>query len=110
MELSVHPFFEPITGSWSYVVADVVSGTCAIIDPALGVDASDARVDTQIADSILDWVKAHDVVVRWIVDTHLHADRPSAASYLKSHLLCAETCIGGATPHISGYDRYLGRG
>ena len=106
MTVTVHPFFESSSGSFSFVVANPESKTCAVIDAALGVD-DDKQLNTDSADQILDWVEAHDLVVRWVLETHLHADRPSATGYLKSKLLCAQTAIGAHTPDVSGYDKLL---
>ena len=110
MSIVIHPFLEPGSGSYSFVVANPESHTCAIIDAALGICPTGNAINTDSADSMLDWIKAHKFVVRWILETHVHADRPSAASYLKSHLLCAQTAIGALTPNISGYDILLREG
>ena len=110
MNITVHPFFEPTSGSYSFIVANSESSSCAIIDAALGVNTQGDIVNTDTADLMLDWVHANEFVVRWILETHVHADRPSAAGYLKSHLLCAQTAIGADTPDVSGYDRLLHEG
>jgi glyoxylase-like metal-dependent hydrolase (beta-lactamase superfamily II) len=113
MSVIVLPFFESSSGSYSFVVANPESKCCAFIDAALGMaeGAVDGHsLNTHCADLMLDWVAAHDYVVRWILDTHVHADRPSAAGYLKSRLLCAQTAIGADMPGISGYDRLLVEG
>ncbi len=110
MSICVHPFFEPSSGSYSFIVANPESETCAIVDPALGLGDGDEPLNTDCADLMLDWVHAHDYVVRWILETHVHADRPRAAGYLKSHLLCAQTAIGAHTPDVSGYDKLLEEG
>jgi glyoxylase-like metal-dependent hydrolase (beta-lactamase superfamily II) len=114
MSLTIHPFFELSSGSYSFIVANPQAGCCAIIDPALGVShAEEGGVDcvnTDTADLMLDWVNAHGFVVRWILDTHIHADRPSATGYLKSRLLCAQTAIGAKTPDVEGYDQLLAEG
>jgi glyoxylase-like metal-dependent hydrolase (beta-lactamase superfamily II) len=110
MSLTIHPFFEPSSGSYSFIVANPESKCCAIIDAALGVDPVGNVVNTHTADLMLDWLHAHDFVVRWILETHVHADRPSACGYLKSHLLCAKTAIGAGTPNVSGYDQLLSDG
>ena len=110
--MTIHPFFESSSGSYSFIVANVQAQCCAIIDPALGVSSSEdgAEVNTDCADLMLDWVDAHGFVVRWILDTHIHADRPSAAGYLKSKLLCAKTGIGHNMPNVEGYDVMLKEG
>ncbi len=112
MSVTIHPFLEPSSGSYTFVVVSCQSRTCAIIDPALGVADCDGEthLNTDIADSIVDWIKAQHFVVRWILETHVHADRPSAAGYLKSRFLCAKTAIGAKTPNIEGYDVLLTEG
>ena len=110
MSLMVNPFFEASTGSFCYIVANPESRCCAIIDAPLGVVCGDTVVNTHTADAMLDWIHAHEFVARWILETHVHADRPSAAGYLKSHLLCAKTAIGDGVPNLQGYDQLLGDG
>ncbi len=110
MALTIHPFFESTSGSYSFVVANPESGTCAVIDAALGINEGEQGLNTDLAELIVDWVKAHGFVVRWILETHVHADRPSAAGYLKSRFLCAQTAIGANTPDVSGYDVLLSEG
>ena len=106
MRLTVHPFFESSSGSLSFIVACPESELCAVIDPALGVD-DQGNLNTDCADLMLDWIKAQHYTARWILETHVHADRPSAAAYLKQHLLCAQTAIGADSPDVTGYDQLL---
>lgn len=106
MSLCIHPFLEASSGSYGFIVSNPESKTAAIIDAPLGVDEHE-EINTHCADQMVDWITAHGVTVRFLLDTHVHADRPSATAYLKSRLLCAETCIGSGTPDVSGYDRLL---
>ena len=114
MSLVVHPFFEPSSCSYSYIVACPDSRSCVVIDAALGVSAEGGharpQMNTHTADLMLDLVEAHRYRLRYILETHVHADRPSAAAYLKSRALCAQTVIGRDTPHVTGYERYVGEG
>ncbi|MEM7098304.1 MAG: MBL fold metallo-hydrolase [Pseudomonadota bacterium] len=112
MHITIHPFFESTSGSFSFVVANPESKTCAVIDAALGIAEADddMKLNTDCADQILDWIDAHGFVARWILETHVHADRPSASGYLKSKLLCAQTAIGANTPDVKGYDKLFQEG
>ena len=110
MSLTVHPFFEPSSGSYSFIVANPEAKCCAFIDPALGVSEDGETINTDCADLMVDWAEAHSFVVRWILETHVHADRPSASGYLNPRLLCAQTAIGADTPDIAGYDKLLREG
>lgn len=99
-QLLVHPFFDPATHSFSYVLVHPQSRSGAIIDPVLNYDAEGQAVRTTLADSILEFVNANDLVVEWILETHVHADHISAARYLKSHLVCAQTAISARVTQV----------
>ncbi|MGI6854182.1 MBL fold metallo-hydrolase [Mesorhizobium sp. 1B3] len=86
-------FYEKRSGSVQYVVADPATNQCAIIDPVLDFDEKSGSTATRSADAILDFVKANDLTVQWILDTHPHADHFSAARYLKDKT-GAPTAIG----------------
>lgn len=73
------------TGSWSYVVHDPVTRAAMIVDPVLDYDAAAARTRTGSAQRLLDHVRDAGLNVRWIVETHAHADHLSAAGWLRAH-------------------------
>jgi glyoxylase-like metal-dependent hydrolase (beta-lactamase superfamily II) len=50
---------------------------------------------------VIEFVKANDLKVEWILETHAHADHLSAAPYLKQHL-GGQTAIGD---HIGGVQK-----
>ena len=93
MNLVVHPFFDIDTCSYSYVLANPGSGTCAVIDPVLNYDLENGEVSTVQADQILEFVKTNGYIVEWILETHVHADHVSAAPYIKEQL-GGQTAIG----------------
>ena len=78
----VKGFYESRTGSIQYVVSDPITGRSAIIDPVLDFDEKSGATATLSADIILDYVHENGLTVEWILDTHPHADRLSATSYL----------------------------
>lgn len=86
MQPAVTPFHDAATGTWSYVIADPAAAECAIVDPVLDYDAKAARTATTGADRIVAHCRAHGLRVRWILETHAHADHLSAAQYLKAEL------------------------
>lgn len=79
-------FFDEETGSLSYIVVDPESNACAIIDPVLGFDLVSARTDHRLADRMIDTIQRQRLRVDWVLDTHVHADHVSAASYLHGKL------------------------
>ena len=86
MNPQVEPFFDPITGTVSYVVYDAPQGHAAIIDPVLGYDPKAARTDSALAEKIIAFIHQNGLNTAWIIETHAHADHLSAAQYLKSKL------------------------
>lgn len=83
MPIQIQPFFEPVTGTVSYVLADSVSRQAAIIDPVLDYDSAAGRTRTTSADDILAHIRDRRLTVQWILETHAHADHLSAAAYLR---------------------------
>lgn len=79
----IEAFFDPRTSTVSYLVVDPATKQGAIIDPVLDFDAATARISTESADKILASARAQGVKVRWILETHAHADHLSAAHYLR---------------------------
>ena len=90
----VHSFHHADTGTWSYVVADPATTQAAIIDPVLDFDAKSGRTSHKSAQQLLDCVRDNDLQVRWLLETHAHADHLSAAQWLSSKLPDAMTAIG----------------
>jgi glyoxylase-like metal-dependent hydrolase (beta-lactamase superfamily II) len=90
----VHAFHHADTGTWSYVVADPATSQAAIIDPVLDFDAKSGRTGHGFAQQLLDCVKANGLQVRWLLETHAHADHLSAAQWLAAKLPNALVGIG----------------
>lgn len=79
-------FFDPKTGTVTYVISDPATRRSAIIDPVLDYDFKSGRTDTTSADQVLAYLQTHDLGVDWILETHAHADHLSAARYLQGHV------------------------
>ena len=94
MRPTVHPLHHADTGTWSYVVADPATRMAAIIDPVLDFDAKSARIAGTSAQKLLDIVEQQAYDVRWLLETHAHADHLSAAQRLKQRLPAAILAIG----------------
>jgi glyoxylase-like metal-dependent hydrolase (beta-lactamase superfamily II) len=94
MQTQVHPFFDATSNTWSYVVAEPQGRNAAIIDPVLDFDPKSGRTGTASAQALLDHVRTHALDVRWILETHAHADHLSAGHWLKSQFPQATLAIG----------------
>lgn len=83
---SIQAFFDPQTGTVSYVVWDPASLRAAVIDPVLDYDFKSGHTGTVSVDRVLACVAEQGLQVDWILETHAHADHLSAASYLQQRV------------------------
>ena len=97
----VHGIFDEATWTVTYVVFEKPGSSCAIIDSVLDYDPKSGRTSNVSADKVIEFVKANDLKVEWILETHAHADHLTAAPYLKQHL-GGKTAIGD---HIGGVQK-----
>jgi len=79
----LHPIFDAITATITYIVFDEPGGHAAIIDPVLDYSPNSARTDTRSVDAVLAFIAAQQLTVEWIIETHAHADHLSAARTLQ---------------------------
>ena len=75
-------FEVPGLSQYSYAVG--VGGSVAIIDPKRDVD------------TYLDYARSRDLRIKYVLETHIHADFASGARALASHT-GAELCLSGYT-------------
>ena len=85
--------FDAATSTVSYIAMDPLTRECAIIDSVLDYDPKSGRTRTGSADTLVQRVRALGAQVRWLLETHVHADHLSAAAYLKTQL-GGQTAIG----------------
>ncbi len=79
-------FFDPETKTVTHVVKDRKSNAVAVIDPVLDIDLKSGRTCTKSADKVIDYIRARNLKVEWILETHIHADHLTAAAYIKEKL------------------------
>jgi glyoxylase-like metal-dependent hydrolase (beta-lactamase superfamily II) len=82
----VAAFYEVASGSWQYVAFDPKTKAAVVIDPVLDFDPASGATWTASADEIYDYISKEDLDVKWVLDTHPHADHFSAAYYLAEKL------------------------
>lgn len=83
MPPQVETFFHTGTNTFTHIVKDPESSSVAIIDPVLDYDVKSGRTSTEFADKLLAYVAEKELVVEWLLETHIHADHLTAAPYLK---------------------------
>ncbi len=83
MAFDVKAFFDPPTSTVTYLVWDVATGEAAVIDPVLDYEPRPAKVSTTSAEAILKAAAERRLTLKWILETHAHADHLSAADHLR---------------------------
>jgi len=86
MTPEVKAFFDNATNTVSFVIKDPESNSVAIVDSVLDFDFSNGNTDTESADEVIAYVKANDLKVEWILESHVHADHLSAAPYIQEQV------------------------
>jgi glyoxylase-like metal-dependent hydrolase (beta-lactamase superfamily II) len=81
---AIRPFFDEPTNTISYLVWDPQSRDGAVIDPVLDWDNRSGTADTAFADRILAAAEEEGVRIRYVLETHAHADHLTAAPCIKS--------------------------
>ena len=99
MNPNIKAFFDPATGTVSYVVYDQPGGRCAIVDPVLDYDPKASRTSTVGADKLIAFIMDKRLTTEWILETHAHADHISSAAYVKRKL-GGKTAIGREIPTV----------
>jgi glyoxylase-like metal-dependent hydrolase (beta-lactamase superfamily II) len=84
MNPTVTAFVHEPTASLTYVVREPDGSHCAVVDPVLDYDNHASRTDTASIDPVLAFIRAERLAVDWILETHAHADRLSAAQDVKA--------------------------
>jgi glyoxylase-like metal-dependent hydrolase (beta-lactamase superfamily II) len=97
----IQSFFHEPTFTVSYLVSDPVSGEGAVIDPVLDFDPRSGRTSTRSADAIIAAAVRSAVRLRWVLETHAHADHLSAAQHIK-HETGAKIAIGAEITRVQG--------
>lgn len=93
MNPTVQAFFDTATNTVSYLVADPATKAAAIIDPVLDFTPNNGRIASTSADAMLAAVAAQGLSIKWLLETHAHADHLSAAHHMRE-LTGAPVVIG----------------
>ena len=99
--MEVRAFFDSLTFTMTYVAYDPESRDAVVIDPVLDFEPLTWRTSRRSVSMVVDFVRDRDLDVRWILDTHAHADHLSGMAALQDELE-APTAIG---EHITEVQR-----
>ena len=84
--MEIKAFFDTQTHTISYVLTDIKTSFCAVIDSVLDFDYPSGKIEYFNADKIIAYIKENKFRLQWLVETHVHADHLSAAPYIQEQL------------------------
>ena len=84
--MHIEAFFDPVTSTVTYVLADTATGQVAVIDPVMDFDPKSGTLTSTSSDRVIDYVRHKGWQVQWILETHAHADHLSGAQHIRHHL------------------------
>ena len=85
-KVDVTAYFDESTNTITYLVKDPSSNHCAIIDSVMDMDYAAGRITYESADKIINEIQNRELILDWIIETHVHADHLSAAPYIQLQL------------------------
>jgi len=91
--MDVRAFFDPATYTVTYLAFDPETRDAVLIDPLLDFDRSTWRISTASADGVREFIGERSLNLRWILETHAHADHMSGMQTFVDHF-GAPTAIG----------------
>jgi glyoxylase-like metal-dependent hydrolase (beta-lactamase superfamily II) len=83
MAIIVKHLFDKDTFSFTYLIFDTHSKEAAVIDPVMNYESNSATISYSSARELLSLIEQLDLNLKWILETHVHADHMSAAQWLK---------------------------
>lgn len=90
----VRGLFHKGTSTMTYVIADPTTKETIILDSVLDYDASSGRTSNAHGEAVVQYCAENDLDVRYILESHVHADHLTGAKYLKQKYPKAKTGIG----------------
>lgn len=84
--MHIEVFYDQATAAFTYVVSDESSKHCAIIDSVHDYDMYSGQLSSRSSQRVIEYITKNKLQVEWILETHVHADHLTAASYLKEKL------------------------
>lgn len=81
--MRIQPFFDPRTFTLTYVVYDEASRDAVVIDPVLDYEPVGSFTFTESVDRVSDFLRKENLHLRWVLETHAHADHVTGAQILR---------------------------
>jgi glyoxylase-like metal-dependent hydrolase (beta-lactamase superfamily II) len=92
--MKIEAFYDQRTSTLTYVVHDPASRDAVVIDPVLDYDPAASATSYESVNRITRFLRDHELTLRFILETHAHADHLSGSQVLKRRFPDAAVAIG----------------
>ena len=90
----VKTFYDDRTSTLTYVVYDPDTKDAVVIDPVLDYDPKASKTWTESVDAVLEFLDEQQLDLRYVLETHAHADHLSGSQTIKERYPDATLAIG----------------
>jgi glyoxylase-like metal-dependent hydrolase (beta-lactamase superfamily II) len=90
----VHGLFHKATSTLTYLITDPTSKQTIILDSVLDYDSASGVSSNTHNELVCQYITDHQLDVKYILESHVHADHLTGAQYLKQQYPDAQTGIG----------------
>ncbi|MEM6533093.1 MAG: MBL fold metallo-hydrolase [Myxococcota bacterium] len=98
--MNIEAFFDKRTFTLTYVVYDEQSGDAVVIDPVLDYDPAASKTWTESVDNVARFLTERELTLRYVMETHAHADHLSGSQLLKERFPGVRTVIGARITRV----------
>jgi len=81
--MKIQEFYDPSTFTLTYVVFDEATHDAVVIDPVLDYEPGASQTSTVSVDAVSRFVEREALTLRYVLETHAHADHLSGSQLLK---------------------------
>lgn len=96
----IQHFYDENTSTLTYVVYDPKSKDAVVMDPVLDYEPLSSQTSTESAEAVAKFVDDSGLRLRWVLETHAHADHLSASAWLKSRYPGLNVAIGARITEV----------
>jgi glyoxylase-like metal-dependent hydrolase (beta-lactamase superfamily II) len=92
--MEIKTWYEQLTSTLTYCVYDPATKDAIVIDPVWDYDPASGALTTSSITLVIDFIRERNLNLRYILETHAHADHISGAQPLKKAFPSVKVAIG----------------
>jgi glyoxylase-like metal-dependent hydrolase (beta-lactamase superfamily II) len=98
--MEIKAFFDPRTGTLTYVVFEPSTHDAVVIDPVLDYDPAASKTWSESVDQVIRFMNDKRLRLHYVLETHAHADHLSGSQRLKQACSNVKVAIGARITEV----------